>query len=181
MAGTIEFKGQRIDTLPAYRMAELGIAHVPEGRGLFPEFSVEENLLVGALSPRAKGKRDKTIRRIYDLFPRLQERRNQSAGTLSGGEQQMLAIGRGLMSDPDLIMFDEPSLGLAPILVQEVFNIVESIRDEGVTVLLVEQNVHNTLSIVDRAYVLENGSISLQGNGQDLLGNDHVKAAYLGL
>jgi branched-chain amino acid transport system ATP-binding protein len=143
--------------------------------------TVEENLVLGSLTPEAKQKRNQTIQRIYELFPRLHERRKQPAGTLSGGEQQMLAIGRGIMSLPKLIMFDEPSLGLAPILVQEIFRIVEMVRQEGVTVLLVEQNVKHTLAMCDRAYVLENGRITLSGTGQEFLNNEHVKEAYLGI
>jgi branched-chain amino acid transport system ATP-binding protein len=162
-------------------MAAKGIAHVPEGRGLFPELSVQANLEIGALAPHAKAKRAETMEMVFQRFPRLLERRNQAAGTLSGGEQQMLAVGRGLMAKPRLIMFDEPSLGLSPKLVQEIFQIIQAIRQEGVTILLVEQNVKQTLSIADWAYVLENGRIALAGAGQDLLDNDHVRQAYLGL
>lgn len=179
--GTIEFQGVRLDQLPAHAVIDQGIAHVPEGRRLFPDMSVEENLLTGALRGKAKAERKTTMERIYNLFPRLRERRKQAAGTLSGGEQQMVAIGRGLMSLPKLIMFDEPSLGLAPILVYEIFRIVEMIRDEGVTVLLVEQNVKHTLSICDRAFILENGRITMSGTGEEFLNNDHVKEAYLGI
>ena len=178
---SIEFKGSRLDHVPSHRVIEFGVAHVPEGRRLFPEMTVEENLIIGSLSPEAKAKRKQTIQRIYGLFPRLDERKRQNAGTLSGGEQQMLAIGRGLMSLPKLLMFDEPSLGLAPILVMEIFRIVQMINKEGVTVLLVEQNVKHTLSMCDRAYVLENGRITLSGTGNEFLNNDHVKEAYLGI
>jgi branched-chain amino acid transport system ATP-binding protein len=143
--------------------------------------SVEENLIMGSLYPAAKAKRKETLEWVYGLFPRLRERRKQAAGTLSGGEQQMCAIGRGLMALPKLLMFDEPSLGLAPILVQEVFEIVKRINEEGMTVLLVEQNVRQTLALCDRAYVLENGRVVLQGTGQELMANGHVKEAYLGL
>jgi len=179
--GAITFQGIRLDKLQAHKVIEYGLAHVPEGRRLFPEMTVEENLIVGSLSSRSRAKRGRTMERIYDLFPRLQERRNQLAGTLSGGEQQVLAIGRGMMSLPTLLMLDEPSLGLAPILVSEVFQIVEKVRDEGVTVLLVEQNVKHTLAMCDRAYVLENGRIALAGTGAEFLDNDHIKEAYLGM
>jgi branched-chain amino acid transport system ATP-binding protein len=179
--GTVTFDGTRLDQVPSHQIINYGLAHVPEGRRLFPEMTVEENLVLGSLTPEAKQKRNQTIQRIYELFPRLHERRKQPAGTLSGGEQQMLAIGRGIMSLPKLIMFDEPSLGLAPILVQEIFRIVEMVRQEGVTVLLVEQNVKHTLAMCDRAYVLENGRITLSGTGQEFLNNEHVKEAYLGI
>lgn len=179
--GTVTFEGTRLDEIPPHKIIEFGLAHVPEGRRLFPEMSVEENLIVGSLTREAKAKRNETMARIYGLFPRLEERRKQAAGTLSGGEQQMLAIGRGLMSLPKLLMFDEPSLGLAPILVMEIFNMVEMVNKEGVTVLLVEQNVKHTLAMCDRAYVLENGRITLSGTGQEFLNNDHVKEAYLGI
>jgi len=179
--GTITFDGHRLDTIPAHRIIEHGMAHVPEGRRVFPEMTVEENLIMGALTPDAKKKRANTIQWIYKLFPRLRERRAQGAGTLSGGEQQMLAIGRGLMSHPKLIMFDEPSLGLAPTLVQEIFRIVEMVNKEGVTVLLVEQNVRHSLEICHQAFVLENGRITLSGTGKEFLDKDHVRAAYLGI
>jgi branched-chain amino acid transport system ATP-binding protein len=179
--GTVTFQGTRLDLIPAYKTIEYGLGYVPEGRRLFPEMSVEENLVVGALRGEAKNRRRQTIQWIYDLFPRLMERRNQLAGTLSGGEQQMVAIGRGLMSLPKLLMFDEPSLGLAPILVVDIFKIVAQVRSQGVTVLLVEQNVKHTLSICDRAYVLENGRITLSGTGAEFLDNEHVKEAYLGI
>ena len=179
--GTITFGNTRLDDVPPHRIIEYGIAHVPEARRLFSDMSVEENLIVGALRGEARPKRNETMAWVYELFPRLLERRKQAAGTLSGGEQQMLAIGRGLMSKPKLLMFDEPSLGLAPILVMEIFKIVENINKQGVTVLLVEQNVKHTLAMSDRAYVLENGRITLTGTSHELLNNDHVKAAYLGL
>lgn len=179
--GAVTFQGTRLDTIPAHRVIEFGLAHVPEGRRLFPEMSVEENLILGSLAADAKAERTRSMAWVYDLFPRLKQRRIQPAGTLSGGEQQMLAIGRGLMSRPKLIMFDEPSLGLSPLLVRDVFNIVEAVNKEGVTVLLVEQNVKHTLSICDRAYVLENGRITLSGTGGELLDNDHVREAYLGI
>ena len=179
--GKVVFQGTRLDEIPSHKIIDYGLAHVPEGRRLFPEMTVEENLIVGSLSAEAKSKRNDTMAWIYDLFPRLRERRKQAAGTLSGGEQQMLAVGRGLMSLPKLLMFDEPSLGLAPILVMEVFRIVQMVNKEGVTVLLVEQNVKHTLSMCDRAYVLENGRITLSGTGQEFLNNDHIKEAYLGI
>ena len=179
--GSIVFNGVRLDQLPAYKIIEHGIVHVPEGRRLFPEMSVEENLIMGSLHGEAKRKRYDTMDHVYDLFPRLKERRKQMAGTLSGGEQQMAAIGRGLMSLPRIMMFDEPSLGLAPLLVQEIFNMIKRINKEGVTVLLVEQNVRQTLRMCDRAYVLENGRVVLEGSGQDLMKNEEVKESFLGI
>lgn len=179
--GEISFDGVSVHTTEPYRLIEMGIAHVPEARRLFVEMTVEENLEMGSLRGDAKRKRRETIDMVYQIFPRLKERRRQLSGTLSGGEQQMLAVGRGLMSLPRLIMFDEPSLGLAPILVREIFDVVTKIRAEGTTVLIVEQNTKQTLSIADRAYVLENGRIVLQGAGVWLLNNDHVKTAYLGV
>ncbi|MFA6147380.1 MAG: ABC transporter ATP-binding protein [bacterium] len=179
--GSIEFDGVRLDRLPPDQVIGQGVVHVPEARRLFREMSVEENLIMGSLSPVARKKRAQTMEWVYELFPRMKERRKQAAGTLSGGEQQMAAIGRGLMALPKLLMFDEPSLGLAPILVQEVFEIVKRINREGVTVLLVEQNVRQTLAMCDRAYVLENGRIVLQGTGQELSNDPHVKEAYLGI
>ncbi|MBU0988040.1 MAG: ABC transporter ATP-binding protein [Proteobacteria bacterium] len=179
--GSIEFNGMRLDRLAPNKIIEHGIVHVPEGRRLFQEMSVEENLIMGSLFGEAKRMRFETMDYVYALFPRLKERRKQLAGTLSGGEQQMVAIGRGLMSRPRLMMFDEPSLGLSPILVQEIFNLIRKINAEGVTVLLVEQNVTQTLAMCDRAYVLENGRNVLEGTGAELLANDHVKAVYLGI
>lgn len=179
--GSIEFLGQELTELPAHKTASLGIAHVPEARRLFPEMTVEENLLMGSLMPEAKARREETMERVFDIFPILKERRWQAAGTLSGGEAQMLAIGRGLMACPRLIMLDEPSLGLAPFLVDEVFRVIEQINREGVTVLVVEQNVAHALKSCDRAYILETGRITLQGIGQELLENEYVKEAYLGI
>jgi len=179
--GSIEFDGVRLDKTPPYNVIAHGIVHVPEGRRLFPQMSVEENLIMGTLYGDAKANRSKTMDRVYGLFPRLRERQKQLAGTLSGGEQQMLAVGRGLMSLPKLMMFDEPSLGLAPILVQDIFRIVRKINQEGVTVLLVEQNVRQTLGMCHRAYVLENGRVVLEGTGEALMSNQHVKEAYLGI
>jgi len=179
--GTIEFDGIRLDELPPNRIIEYGIVHVPEGRRLFPEMSVEENLIMGSLYGDARKKRFQTMDHVFELFPRLRERKKQTAGTLSGGEQQMLAIGRGMMSRPKLMMFDEPSLGLSPLLVQEVFDLVRRVNEEGVTVLLVEQNVTQTLAMCDRAYVLENGRSVLEGTGEELMNNEHVREAYLGI
>lgn len=180
-SGSISFDHVRLDEVPADKIIQHGVVHVPEARRLFREMSVEENLVMGSLSPAARAKRKETMEWVYGLFPRLRERSKQAAGTLSGGEQQMCAIGRGLMALPKLLMFDEPSLGLAPILVQDVFEIVKRINEEGVTILLVEQNVRQTLSLCDRAYVLENGRVVLQGTGKDLMADNHVKEAYLGL
>jgi branched-chain amino acid transport system ATP-binding protein len=180
-SGSIEFNGQRIDHVPASRVVELGISQVPEGRRLFSEMSVLENLELGSYMAEAKKRRDETLDWVFSIFPALRERRNQLAGTLSGGEQQMVAVGRGLMARPKLLMLDEPSLGLAPILVREVFKVVERVNSEGVTILLVEQNVKHTLAVATHAYVLENGRIAMEGKGNDLLNNDHVKKAYLGI
>ena len=179
--GSIEFEGTRIDRVPAHKVIEYGIVHVPEGRRLFPEMTVAENLIMGTLKGDAKKKRSDTMAYVYELFPRLKERMKQMAGTLSGGEQQMLAVGRGLMSLPRLMMFDEPSLGLAPILVQDIFRIFKRINEEGVTILLVEQNVKQTLGMCHRAYVLENGRVVLEGSGEELMSNKHVMEAYLGI
>jgi len=179
--GTIEFDGVRLDQLPPDRVIGQGVVHVPEARRLFREMSVEENLIMGSLSPEAKKKRYETMDWVYELFPRMKERRKQAAGTMSGGEQQMCAIGRGLMALPKIMMFDEPSLGLSPILVQDVFDIAKRINKEGVTVMLVEQNVRQTLAMCDRAYVLENGRVVLQGTGKELMADPHVKEAYLGI
>jgi branched-chain amino acid transport system ATP-binding protein len=179
--GSIHFKGTRLDLLPADKVISHGVVHVPEARRLFREMTVEENLVMGSLAPEAKKKRAETLAWVYELFPRMKERRKQMAGTMSGGEQQMAAIGRGLMALPKLLMFDEPSLGLAPILVQEVFDIAKRINKEGVTVLLVEQNVRQTLALCHRAYVLENGRVVLEGTGKELLNDEHVKEAYLGI
>lgn len=180
--GSIEFNGIPINGAPPHGIIEHGIVHVPEGRRLFSEMNVEENLIMGSLARAAKQQRRKTMQHVFELFPRMRERRKQPAGTLSGGEQQMLAIGRGLMSLPKLMMFDEPSLGLAPILVHEIFEMIKRInREEGVTILLVEQNVRQTLAMCNRAYALENGRIVLEGSGKELMEDDHVKEAYLGI
>jgi branched-chain amino acid transport system ATP-binding protein len=179
--GGILFNTAPIHTVEAFRLVELGIAHCPEARRLFVEMTVEENLDMGSLRGEARQQRAKTKELVFGLFPRLSERRKQPAGLLSGGEQQMVAIGRGLMAIPKLLMFDEPSLGLAPILVREIFDIIKKIREQGTTVLIVEQNVKQTLAIADRAYVLENGRVVMQGTGMALLNNEHVKTAYLGV
>ena len=179
--GTIEFEGTRLDQLPAYKIIEYGIVHVPEARRLFPEMSVEENLILGSLRGDARSKRFETMEYVYNLFPILGDRKKQMGGTLSGGEQQMLAIGRGLMGHPKLMMFDEPSLGLSPLLVGQIFDIVKQINKEGVTILMVEQNVNQTLAMCDRAYILENGRTVLEGTGSELMANDHVREAFLGI
>jgi branched-chain amino acid transport system ATP-binding protein len=179
--GTVTYEGQPIHTRAAYDMVSLGIAHVPEARRLFPDMTVKENLLLGALTPEAKKSRPEMLEKVFTIFPRLKEREKQQAGTLSGGEQQMAAIARGLMSRPRLLMLDEPSLGLSPILVGDIFRVIKEVHAAGVTVLLVEQNVFRTLDVADRAYVLGNGRIVLHGSGVDLLANDHVRKAYLGL
>jgi branched-chain amino acid transport system ATP-binding protein len=180
-SGTIEFKGQRIDGLPPHKIVDMGLSHIPEGRRLFTEMSVHENLEMGAYSSRAWKSRNETFERVYESFPILKERARQLARTLSGGEQQMLAMGRGLMPKPELCMFDEPSFGLAPIIMREVFDVIKNLREQGMTILLIEQNVPRTLEIADRAYVLENGRIVLEGDCQHLLEEDMVKKAYLGL
>lgn len=179
--GDVLFDGTPINKIEPYKLIEMGLALCPEARRLFVEMTVEENLDMGSLKGEAKKQRQKTKEMVFELFPRLKERRRQLAGTLSGGEQQMAAIGRGLMALPKLLMFDEPSLGLAPILVRGVFNAIKCIREAGTTVLIVEQNTKQTLSMADRAYVLENGKINLEGTGQALLHDEHVKKAYLGV
>jgi branched-chain amino acid transport system ATP-binding protein len=179
--GSVFYEGQPIHTRAPHDLIRLGIAHVPEARRLFPEMTVRENLLLGALSDDAKKSRPEMLEKVFTIFPRLKEREKQQAGTLSGGEQQMAAIARGLMSKPRLLMLDEPSLGLSPILVADIFRVIREVHAAGVTVLLVEQNVFRTLEIADRAYVLGNGRIVLHGKGADLLADDHVRKAYLGL
>lgn len=179
--GQVWFEDTRLDLLPPYRITNLGLAHVPEARQLFPEMTVRENLELGSLAPRAKAVRKETLAWVLDLFPRLRERQEQLAGTMSGGEQQMCAIARGLMSRPSMVLFDEPSLGLSPLLTQEIFRLARQIHAEGITILMVEQNVKQTLAICDRAYVLENGRIIMEGKGNDLLQNDEVKQAFLGI
>jgi branched-chain amino acid transport system ATP-binding protein len=178
--GAIIYEGQDISAMPVHEVADMGITLVPEGRQLFPKMDVEENLIVGSYLKRAKPLRAKNLKRVYELFPRLAERRRQMAATLSGGEQQMLAIGRALMQDPKLIMFDEPSLGLAPILVQEVFNVVKELHQQGLTIFLVEQNVHQTLKVADYCHVIENGRIVREGSGKELEADESIREAYLG-
>ncbi|MEO8587024.1 MAG: ABC transporter ATP-binding protein [Acidobacteriota bacterium] len=179
--GSVTYEGQPLHTREPHDLVGLGIAHVPEARRLFPEMTVKENLLLGALTPDAKKSRPEMLEKVYGIFPRLKEREKQAAGTMSGGEQQMCAIARGLMSKPRLLMLDEPSLGLSPILVTDIFRVIQEVHDAGVTVLLIEQNVFKTLAVADRAYVLENGRIVLEGTGKDLLNDEHVKKAYLGV
>jgi branched-chain amino acid transport system ATP-binding protein len=179
--GKLQFEGQDISKLPPHEIVIRGVSHVPEGRQLFPHMSVEENLALGAYISRVRPKLKEAMEEQFELFPRLKERRKQLAGTLSGGEQQMVAIARGLMNAPKLLLLDEPSLGLAPKIVEEVFAKVQQIGKSGLTVLIVEQNVVDGLSISDRGYVVENGGITLQGTPQELLGNEQIREAYLGL
>lgn len=180
-SGSIRFMDKPIGGLPAYRIVGEGIALVPEGREIFPKMSVLENLILGAYATRAKELQEDNLAWVFKLFPQLDERKNQLAGTMSGGEQQMLAIARALMSKPKLLMLDEPSLGLAPVIVLQVFEIVKKLKEDGVTVLLVEQNIHHALEISDRAYILEKGRVILEGKGSDLLNNHYVRQAYLGM
>jgi branched-chain amino acid transport system ATP-binding protein len=180
-SGSVEFLGRRIDRLAPDTIVQLGISHIPEGRKLFTSMTVRENLELGAYTSEAWKRREETIEEVYELFPVLKERARQSASKLSGGEQQMVAIGRGLMSSPRLCLFDEPSYGLAPNLLSEVLGVIKRLRKQGITILLVEQNVRQTLETADRAYVLENGRIVSEGKGEDLLQDDMVKKAYLGL
>ncbi len=180
-AGRITFAGRDIAGLDAAEVCELGIGQVPEGRQIFPNLSVHENLDLGGALKRARRRKSTNLERIYTLFPRLRERQRQKAGTLSGGEQQMLAIGRCLMAEPELILFDEPSLGLAPLLVEQMFSIIAGLKREGQTILLVEQNVHDSLRLADRATVLENGEVVLSGTASAVAADETVKRAYLGL
>ena len=177
--GSISFNGSRIDRLPPEKIVRLGITFVPEGSRIFQDMSVLDNLKMGSYSKSARGDRKKNLDMVFALFPRLLERSRQKGGTLSGGERQMLAIGRALMSNPTMLLLDEPSLGLQPLLVTRVFETIQEISSMGLTILLVEQNVHFSLEITDRAYVLENGGIVMEGTGQSLMENDHVKNAYL--
>ena len=179
--GRIVFRNEDIAGWPSHRVCDLGIGQVAEGRQIFPTLSVAENLSMGAMIPRAQAPRDQNLERVYELFPRLTERRSQAAGTLSGGEQQMLAIGRCLMGAPDLVMFDEPSLGLAPTVVQSMLKTIRDLNRDGLTCVLVEQNVAVSLKLASYAYVLENGRITLAGSGEALLNDDRVRQAYLGL
>ena len=178
-AGTIIYDGKDITRTPGHKLVPMGIAHVPEGRRVFAELTVLQNLKLGAYTRSDKGEVEETLKMIYRRFPRLEERKNQMAGTLSGGEQQMLAMGRALMSHPKLIVMDEPSMGLSPIYVNEIFDIIQSINKDGTTVLLVEQNAKMALSIANRAYVLETGTIALSGDARELMNDDSVKKAYL--
>lgn len=179
-SGTVTYNGQDITKVPGYKLVSMGMSQVPEGRRVFQELTVYENLVLGAYSQKDKSKIKEDIDGICEMFPRLGERRKQVAGTLSGGEQQMLAMGRAMMSHPKLLMLDEPSMGLSPLLVDQVFSMIKKFHSQGVTVLLVEQNAKKALSIADRAYVLETGTITLEGKGDELLNNDQVKKAYLG-
>ena len=180
-AGQILLDGERLDRLPSHAIVEHGVVQVPEGRKIFPSLTVLENLELGSYIPAAKARRREGLDRVFALFPRLKERDRQAAGTMSGGEQQMLAIGRALMARPRVLMLDEPSLGLAPIIVKEIFRIIGEINRLGTTVLLVEQNTRQALALSRRGYVLENGRVVLEGSGAELLGNEHVKRAYLGM
>jgi branched-chain amino acid transport system ATP-binding protein len=179
--GTMAMDGRGMGGLPAHKIIEQGIAHVPENRRLFPRLSVEENLRIGAFIPQARERFAEQLDWVYSLFPRLKDRRNQLAGTMSGGEQQMCAIGRALMSKPKLLLMDEPSAGLAPIVVQQVFDLVHRIREGGLTVLIVEQNVQQVLDVVDRAYLLEVGRIKLSGTAAELKNNSFIRQSYMGL
>ena len=179
-SGHVIFEGKDITKVPAHKIVSMGMAHVPEGRRVFAELSVYENLKMGAYTRKDKNEIEESLKNVYKRFPRLEERKNQMAGTLSGGEQQMLAMGRALMSKPKIILMDEPSMGLSPIMVNEIFDIIRSVSESGTTVLLVEQNAKKALSIADRAYVLETGKIALEGKAKDLLEDDSIKKAYLG-
>jgi branched-chain amino acid transport system ATP-binding protein len=179
--GTLTMQGADVLATAPHRIVSLGIAHVPENRRLFPRLTVEDNLKMGAFMPGARARHDQRLDFVFDLFPRMKERRHQMAGTLSGGEQQMCAIGRALMSDPKLLLLDEPSAGLAPVVVQQVFELIKRIRESGLTVLIVEQNVQQVLHVVDRAYLLEAGTIRASGKSADMLASDTIKQAYLGV
>jgi len=179
--GEIVFKGQSMNDVPAYQTTRMGISYISEDLNLFPDMSVRENLLMGAYTVREREKQLETLAFVYDLFPRLEEREEQLAGTMSGGERKMLAIARGMMSNPELLLVDEPSLGLAPHLVSDVFQSLQALQETGVTILLVEQRVNATLEITDRAYVLEQGKIVMEGPSAELLTNNHIKEAYLGI
>jgi branched-chain amino acid transport system ATP-binding protein len=180
-AGSITFAGTNLASLPPHRIPELGIAHVPEGRQVFPEMTVQENLEIGSYVPKAKAERRRSLDLVYSIFPRLADRKMQLAGTMSGGEQQMVAVGRGLMLKPRLLMLDEPSLGLAPVMTDVTFEKIGEIHKMGTAILLVEQNVSRALSLVQRAYVLESGSVIMHGTSAELAGNKQVQAAYLGI
>lgn len=179
-SGSIQFEGKELTKIPAHKIVSMGMAHVPEGRRVFQQLTVLENLKLGAYTRRDKGQIAHTLAKVYERFPRLKERKNQVAGTLSGGEQQMLAMGRALMSHPKVLMLDEPSMGLAPILVEQIFEIIENLHAQGTTILLVEQNAQAALSVADRGYVLETGKIVTTGTGAELLASPAIKKAYLG-
>lgn len=180
-AGTIMYNGQDITKVPGYKIVSLGMSHVPEGRRVFANLTVMENLKMGAYTRKDKKEIEETLKTVFEHFPRLEERKNQPAGTLSGGEQQMLAMGRALMSKPKMLLLDEPSMGLSPLMVKEVFSIIDYCHSQGITILLVEQNAKMALNYADRAYVLETGNITLSGDAKDILNNDQVKKAYLGV
>ena len=180
-SGQVVFRGNRIDGLESHAIVDLGMSHIPEGRKLFPDMSVRENLEMGAYPRRVWKHKQETLDEVYQLFPFLRARQGQLARTLSGGEQQMVAMGRGLMSRPRLCVIDEPSSGLAPIVVDEIFHIIEGLREQGIAIFLIEQNVQQTLEIADRAYVLENGRVTLEGESEKLLQEEHIRKAYLGL
>ena len=180
-SGNLSMEGTSLKDVPPYRIIDLGIAHVPENRRLFPSMSIEDNLRMGAFTPNARPHFEERLDFIFDLFPRLKERRSQIAGTLSGGEQQMCAIGRALMSSPKLLLMDEPSAGLAPVIVNQVFQLVQQIRDQGLTVLIVEQNIEQVLKIVDRAYLMEVGAIKISGKAEELIQSESIRKAYVGL
>jgi branched-chain amino acid transport system ATP-binding protein len=178
--GEIHFKEEQISNLPAHEVAARGVAHAPEGRKIFPRLTVQENLEMGAFRIREQARINNSMNTVFDLFPRLKERRHQKGGTLSGGEQQMLAIGRALMSEPAILLLDEPSMGLAPMLVDHIFQVIRELNARGITILLVEQNAHKALKIANRGYVLQNGEVALSGSGEELLNNPMVIDAYLG-
>ena len=180
-SGNLSMEGTSLKDVPPYRIIDLGIAHVPENRRLFPSMSIEDNLRMGAFTPNARPHYEERLDFIFNLFPRLKERRSQIAGTLSGGEQQMCAIGRALMSSPKLLLMDEPSAGLAPVIVNQVFQLVQQIRDQGLTVLIVEQNIEQVLQIVDRAYLMEVGAIKISGKAGELIQSESLRKAYVGL
>ena len=180
-SGNLSMEGTSLKDVPPYRIIDLGIAHVPENRRLFPSMSIEDNLRMGAFTPNARPHYEERLDFIFNLFPRLKERRSQIAGTLSGGEQQMCAIGRALMSSPKLLLMDEPSAGLAPVIVNQVFQLVQQIRDQGLTVLIVEQNIEQVLQIVDRAYLMEVGTIKISGKAEELIQSESLRKAYVGL
>ena len=180
-SGNLSMEGTSLKDVPPYRIIDLGIAHVPENRRLFTSMSIEDNLRMGAFTPNARPHFEERLDFIFDLFPRLKERRSQIAGTLSGGEQQMCAIGRALMSSPKLLLMDEPSAGLAPVIVNQVFQLVQQIRDQGLTVLIVEQNIEQVLQIVDRAYLMEVGAIKISGKAEELIQSESIRKAYVGL